>query len=104
VLILGGAAYLTLETESYLRMVNLLNLSGAAAVARPVRRGGGRPRRQRGGTQAPGNRTAPALRFGNRPHAGTRRAVGVAVGCAVLGLLLVPIIALVVKSVSTSDG
>jgi hypothetical protein len=76
VVILGGAAYRTLETEIYLRMVNLLNLSGAAAVARPVRRGGGCPRRRRGGTQAPGNRTAPALRFGNRPQAGTRRVVG----------------------------
>ena len=76
VVILGGAAYRTLETEIYLRMVNLLNLSGAAAVARPVRRGGGCPRRRRGGTQAPGNHTAPALRFESPPQAGTRRAVG----------------------------
>ena len=37
-----------------------------------------------------------------RPERGERWVV--AAGCAVLGLLLVPIIALVVKSVSTSDG
>ena len=50
--------------------------------------------------------TALRLRSGSkaprRPERGERWVV--AAGCAVLGLLLVPIIALVVKSVSTSDG
>jgi thiamine transport system permease protein len=105
VLILGGARYRTLETEIYLRTVNLLDLSGAAAlslvqfaavVAALVVGALARKRRE------------TALRLRSNSETGRRPRRGewwvVAAGCAVLGLLAAPIIALLVKSVSTSDG
>ncbi|MDT7727962.1 MAG: thiamine transport system permease protein [Actinomycetota bacterium] len=105
VLILGGAKYRTLETEIYLRTVNLLDLSGAAAlslvqfaavVAALAVGAMARKRRE----------TALRLRSGSetarRPEGGEW--VVVAAACAVLGLLVTPIIALLVRSVSTSDG
>jgi thiamine transport system permease protein len=105
VLILGGAKYRTLETEIYLRTVNLLDLSGAAAlslvqfaavVAALAVGAMARKRRE----------TALRLRSGSetarRPEGGEWWVV--AAGCAVLGLLVAPIIALLVRSVSTSDG
>jgi thiamine transport system permease protein len=105
VLILGGAKYRTLETEIYLRTVNLLDLSGAAAlslvqfaavVAALAIGAIARKRRE------------TALRLRSRSET-TRRPEGgewwvVAAGCAVLGLLVAPIIALLLRSVSTSDG
>ncbi|HEV7978497.1 MAG TPA: iron ABC transporter permease [Amycolatopsis sp.] len=105
VLILGGAKYRTLETEIYLRTVNLLDLSGAAAlslvqfaavVAALAVGAVARKRRE----------TALRLRSGSetarRPEGGEWWVV--AAGCGVLGLLVAPIIALLVRSVSTSDG
>lgn len=105
VLILGGAKYRTLETEIYLRTVNLLDLSGAAAlslvqfaavVAALAIGAMARKRRE------------TALRLRSRSEAARRPEGGewwvVAAGCAVLGLLVAPIIALLLRSVSTSDG
>ena len=102
VLILGGAKYRTLETEIYLRTVDLLDLSGAAAlsliqfaavVAALVL--GGLARRRRDGARIGAANT-------RRPRGGEWPVVGAA--GVVLALLLTPIVALLVESVSTSDG
>ncbi|MEU7531111.1 iron ABC transporter permease [Saccharothrix sp. NPDC042600] len=103
VLVLGGARYRTVETEIYLRTVELFDLSGAAAlslvqfvavVAVLVVGGVLRRRRER----------ALSLRA-----EAVRRPVGgewgvVAVAWLVVGLLLTPVVGLVVRSLSTSDG
>ncbi|WP_434056827.1 ABC transporter permease [Amycolatopsis ponsaeliensis] len=102
VLILGGAKYRTLETEIYLRTVDLLDLSGAAAlsliqfaavVAALVL--GGLARRRKDGARIGAANT-------RRPRGGEWPVVGAA--GVVLALLLTPIVALLVESVSTSDG
>jgi thiamine transport system permease protein len=105
VLVLGGARYRTLETEIYLRTVELFDLSGAAALSLlqfaavlAVLLLGGLARRRR--------ETALAL----RDHAEVvRRPTGgewgvVAVAFAVVLTLLVPVVGLVVRSLSTVDG
>ncbi len=102
VLILGGARYRTLETEIYLRTVDLLDLSGASAlsliqfaavVAALVV--GGLARRRKEGARI-GSGTV------RRPRGGEWWVVGAA--GVVLALLLTPIVALLAESVSTSDG
>jgi thiamine transport system permease protein len=105
VLLLGGARYRTLETEIYLRTVELLDLSGAAAlslvqvtavVAVLVLAAVARRRRE----------TAMTL----RAHTETTRVPRggewfVAAGAyAVVAALMVPIVALVIRSLSTTDG
>ncbi|SDJ32958.1 thiamine transport system permease protein [Actinokineospora alba] len=105
VLLLGGARYRTLETEIYLRTVDLLDLSGAAAlsliqitavVSVLVLAALARRRRE----------TAMALRARTettrRPRGGEWWVAGAAY--AVVASLMVPIVALVVRSLSTSDG
>ncbi|WP_325704064.1 iron ABC transporter permease [Amycolatopsis sp.] len=105
VLVLGGARYRTLETEIYLRTENLLDLSGAAALSLvqiaavlAVLLLGAVARRKR--------ETALRLRsrreVARRPVRAEWWVVGAAVG--VLGLLLTPIVALLVRSLSTEDG
>jgi thiamine transport system permease protein len=102
VLILGGARYRTLETEIYLRTVDLLDLSGAAAlsliqfaavVAALVL--GGLARRRKDGARIGSTRA-------RRPRGGEWWVVGAA--GVVLALLLTPIVALLAESVSTPDG
>ncbi|WP_369800683.1 ABC transporter permease [Alloactinosynnema sp. L-07] len=105
VLLLGGARYRTLETEIYLRTVELLDLSGAAAlsliqvtavVAVLVLAAVARRRRETAMTLRPRTETA------RRPRG---REWGVVAGAyAVVAALLVPILALVLRSVSTEDG
>jgi len=105
VLILGGARYRTLETEIYLRTVNLLDLSGAAALslvqfaAVVAALAAGALARKRRETALRLRSSAETVR---RPRRGEWWVV--AAGCGVLGLLAAPIIALLVRSVSTSDG
>lgn len=105
VLVLGGARFRTLETEIYLRTENLLDLTGAAALSLvqiaavlAILLLGAAARRRR--------ETALKLRArretARRPVKGEWWVVGAAV--AVLGLLLTPIIALLLRSVSTEDG
>jgi len=105
VLILGGAKYRTLETEIYLRTVELLDLSGAAAlslvqfaavVAALVV--GALARRRRENAVRLRSRSETA----RRPRGGEWWAV--AAGLAVIALLMTPIVALLLESVSTSDG
>ncbi|MBB5956226.1 thiamine transport system permease protein [Saccharothrix tamanrassetensis] len=103
VLVLGGARYRTLETEIYLRTVELFDLSGAAALSLlqfaavlAVLLVGGAARRRR--------EKALPLRVEVR-----RRPVGgewgvVAAAWLVIGALLVPVVGLVVRSLSTQDG
>ncbi|WP_399340453.1 ABC transporter permease [Umezawaea sp. Da 62-37] len=105
VLVLGGARHRTLETEIYLRTVELFDLSGAAALSLlqfaavlAVLLLGGLARRRR--------ETALSLR-GNaevvrRPTGGEWGVVGVAF--AVVLTLLVPVVGLVLRSLSTVDG
>ncbi|ASR37948.1 iron ABC transporter permease [Prauserella marina] len=105
VLMLGGSRLRTLETEIYLRTVNLLDLSGAAAlslvqlaaVVAALLVGAGARRRKE---------TAARLRArtetARRPEGGEWWVVAAAAG--VLGLLLTPIVALLVRSVSTREG
>jgi thiamine transport system permease protein len=105
VLILGGARYRTLETEIYLRTVELLDLSGAAAlsllqlgaVVAVLVVGGVARRRREAALKLRGR-----LETARRPAGGEWVVVGLALG--VVGLLLVPVVALVLRSVSTSDG
>jgi thiamine transport system permease protein len=102
VLILGGARYRTLETEIYLRTVDLLDLSGAAAlsliqfaaVVAALVLGGLARRRKEGARSGAG---------GARPPRGGEWWVVGAAG-AVLALLVTPIVALLAESVSTEDG
>ncbi|MFI0801146.1 thiamine transport system permease protein [Amycolatopsis lurida] len=105
VLILGGAKYRTLETEIYLRTVELLDLSGAAAlslvqfaavVAALVV--GALARRRRENAVRLRSRSETA----RRPRGGEWWAVSA--GFVVVALLMTPIVALLVESVSTSDG
>ncbi|MEU6645757.1 ABC transporter permease subunit [Saccharomonospora sp. NPDC046836] len=105
VLMLGGSRYRTLETEIYLRTVNLLDLSGAAALSL-VQLGAvlaalliGAAARRRKETAA---RLRAAADTARRPEG--REWWVVAAGFAVLGLLVTPIIALLLRSVSTRDG
>jgi thiamine transport system permease protein len=105
VLLLGGARYRTLETEIYLRTVNLLDLSGAAALslvqfaAVVAALAVGALARKRRETAL---RLRSSAETARRPRRGEWWVV--AAGCGVLGLLAAPIIALLVRSVSTSDG
>jgi thiamine transport system permease protein len=105
VLVLGGARYRTLETEIYLRTVELFDLSGAAALSLlqfaavlAVLLLGAFARRKR--------ETALSLRgsaeVARRP-AGGEWAV-VAVAFAVVLALLTPVVGLIVRSLSTVDG
>ncbi|WP_414939574.1 ABC transporter permease [Amycolatopsis sp. cmx-11-51] len=105
VLILGGAKFRTLETEIYLRTVELLDLSGAAAlslvqfaavVAALVV--GALARRRRENAVRLRSRSETA----RLPRGGEWWAVGA--GLTVIALLMTPIVALLVESVSTSDG
>ena len=99
VLILGGARLRTLETEIYLRTVELLDLSGAAALSL-LQLGavvaalsiGAIARRRR----------ESALKLRGRTESARRPAGGewgvVALALAVVGLLLVPVVSLVMRS------
>lgn len=105
VLILGGARYRTLETEIYLRTVELLDLSGAAALSLvqfaavvAALAAGALARRRRENAVRLRSRAETA----RRPRGGEWWAV--LAGFGVLGLLMTPILALLVESVSTSDG
>ncbi|WP_370944500.1 ABC transporter permease [Amycolatopsis sp. cg5] len=105
VLILGGAKYRTLETEIYLRTVNLLDLSGAAALSL-VQFAAVLAALLVGALARKRRETALKLRAGTDT---ARRPVGgewwvVAAALAVVGFLLAPIVALLVRSVSTVDG
>ncbi|GLZ41195.1 ABC transporter permease [Actinokineospora sp. NBRC 105648] len=104
VLLLGGGEYSTLETEIYLRTVQLLDLPGAAALSLlqvaavfAVLVIGAVTRRRQAAARMRG--TAETAR---RPVGGEWAVVAVAY--AVVALLLVPIAALVVRSLSTVDG
>jgi len=105
VLVLGGARHRTLETEIYLRTVELFDLSGAAALSLlqfaavlSVLVLGALARRRR--------ETALALRdhaeVVRRPTGGEWVVVGTAY--AVVLLLLTPVVGLVIRSLSTQDG
>ncbi|WP_424184334.1 ABC transporter permease [Actinokineospora sp. G85] len=101
VLLLGGARYRTLETEIYLRTVELLDLSGAAALSVlqflavvAVLVVGAIARRRREGAQELRGRAEVA----RRPERGEWVAVALAYG--VLAALAVPVVALVVRSFS----
>jgi thiamine transport system permease protein len=105
VLVLGGARYRTLETEIYLRTVELLDLPGAAAlsllqlaavVAALVAGAMARKRRESA------LRLRSRLESARRPVGGEWAVVGMAL--AVVALLLTPVATLAVRSVSTSDG
>lgn len=105
VLMLGGARYRTLETEIYLRTVNLLDLSGAAALSLvqlvavvAALAVGAMARRRRESAASLRARVDTA----RRPEGGERWVVAAAF--AVLALLLTPIIALLVRSVRGRDG
>ncbi|MDQ3402526.1 MAG: iron ABC transporter permease [Actinomycetota bacterium] len=105
VLVLGGAEYRTLETEIYLRTVELLDLSGAAALSLlqlaavlSVLVIGAVARRRR--------ETAMRLRgrveTARHPRGGEW--VTVALAYAVVALLLVPVVTLVLRSLTSADG
>ncbi len=105
VLVLGGSRYRTLETEIYLRTVELFDLSGAAALSLlqfvavlAVLVLGALARRRR--------ETALSLRdreeLARRPTGGEWYVVGAAV--AVVVALLTPVVGLVTRSLSTRDG
>ncbi|HWM01507.1 MAG TPA: ABC transporter permease subunit [Actinophytocola sp.] len=105
VLILGGSRLRTLETEIYLRTVELLDLSGAAALSLlqlaavvAALTVGAVARRRRESALALRARTETA----RRPCGAEWGVVGLAV--AVVVLLLLPIVVLVGRSLSTSDG
>jgi thiamine transport system permease protein len=105
VLILGGARFRTLETEIYLRTVELLDLSGAAALSL-LQLGavvaalavGAAARRRR----------ETALKLRGRAESARRPAAGewfvVALAYGVVAVLLVPVGTLVARSLSTLDG
>ncbi|MEU5691558.1 iron ABC transporter permease [Actinosynnema sp. NPDC020468] len=103
VLVLGGARYRTVETEIYLRTVELFDLSGAAALSLvqfaavvAVLLIGGVARRRR--------EKALVLReeSARRPSGGEWGVVAAA--WLVVALLLAPVVGLVLRSLSTTDG
>ncbi|GAB2992527.1 iron ABC transporter permease [Amycolatopsis acidiphila] len=105
VLVLGGARLRTLETEIYLRTENLLDLTGAAALSLVQIAAvlaalllGAAARRRR----------EIALKLRARGETARKPVKGewwvVAAAIAVVGLLLTPIVALLIRSVSTEDG
>ncbi|MDR6598165.1 thiamine transport system permease protein [Saccharothrix longispora] len=103
VLVLGGARHRTLETEIYLRTVELFDLSGAAAlsllqfvavVAVLLVGGAARRRRERGMPL----RVEPP----RRPTGGEWGVVAAA--WLVVALLLTPVVGLLVRSLATRDG
>ncbi|WP_236789255.1 iron ABC transporter permease [Amycolatopsis sp. GM8] len=105
VLVLGGGRFRTLETEIYLRTENLLDLTGAAALSLvqiaavlAVLVLGAAARRRR----------ETALKLRARRESARRPVKGewwvVAAAIAVVALLLTPIVALLIRSVSTEDG
>ncbi len=105
VLVLGGGRYRTLETEIYLRTVQLLDLPGAAAlsllqlaavVAALLAASFARRRRETA------LRLRSAVDTARRPQGAEWFVVGAA-GLVVCGLLA-PIAGLLVRSVSTRDG
>ncbi|MFF4598726.1 ABC transporter permease [Amycolatopsis sp. CA-161197] len=103
VLILGGGRYRTLETEIYLRTVDLLDLSGAAAlsliqfaaVLAALALGAIARRRRENAVKL--KQATP-----RRPRKGEWWTVGAAT--VVIALLMTPIVALLLESVSTPDG
>ncbi|WP_020664948.1 ABC transporter permease [Amycolatopsis benzoatilytica] len=105
VLILGGGNYRTLETEIYLRTVDLLDLSGAsalsliqfAAVVATLVIGAVARRKRENAVKLKSARVTA-----RRPRGGEWWMVGAAV--TVIGLLIAPIVALLAESVSASDG
>ncbi|MGW4486967.1 ABC transporter permease [Amycolatopsis sp. NPDC004368] len=103
VLILGGGRYRTLETEIYLRTVDLLDLSGAAALsliqfaAVLAALAVGAIARKRRENAVKLKQATP-----RRPRKGEWWTVGAA--AVVIALLMTPIVALLVESVSTPDG
>ncbi len=105
VLVLGGGRYRTLETEIYLRTVRVLDLSGAAALSllqiaavSAVLIVAALARRRR--ETALGLRSAEDT--SRRPH-GPEWFVLAAAGAVVVALL-VPVVTLLVRSVSAGDG
>ncbi|WP_240686976.1 ABC transporter permease [Amycolatopsis suaedae] len=105
VLILGGGTLRTLETEIYLRTVNLFDLPGAAALSLVQLAAviaalavGARARRRR----ETALRLRPSTRTARRPAGGEWWVVAAAGG--VLVLLAVPIAGLVLRSLSGVDG
>lgn len=105
VLMLGGTKYRTLETELYLRTVNLLDLSGAAALSLvqfaavvAALAVGAMARRRR---ESAVRMRAPAD-TARRPEGAERWAACAAM--VVLALMLAPIIALLLRSMSGPDG
>jgi len=105
VLILGGAKLRTLETEIYLRTVELLDLSGAAALSL-LQLGAVVAALSIGAIARRRRETALKLRgqaeSARRPTGGEWGVVGLAL--AVIVALLVPIATLVARSLSTVDG
>ncbi|HWD01262.1 MAG TPA: iron ABC transporter permease [Amycolatopsis sp.] len=103
VLILGGGRYRTLETEIYLRTVDLLDLSGAAALsliqfaAVLAALAVGALARRRRDNAAKLKQTTP-----RRPRGSEWWPVGAA--AVVVVLLMTPIVELFVESLSTPDG
>lgn len=103
VLVLGGARHRTLETEIYLRTVQLFDLSGAAALSLvqfaavvAVLLIGGAARRKR-------EKGLPLRIEPPRRPAGGERGVVVA-AWLVVSALLTPVVGLLVRSVATADG
>ncbi|WP_093944140.1 ABC transporter permease [Actinoalloteichus hoggarensis] len=105
VLVLGGARFRTLETEIYLRTVQLLDLPGAAALsliqlaAVVAALAAGAAARRRRETAL---RLRPADTLLHPPRGGDWLVVGAAL--SVLIGLLVPVVTLVIRSLSTSTG
>ncbi|WP_326566006.1 iron ABC transporter permease [Amycolatopsis rhabdoformis] len=103
VLILGGGRYRTLETEIYLRTVDLLDLSGAAAlsliqfaaVLAALALGAIARRRRENAVHL--KQSTP-----KRPRRGEWWTVAAA--AVVVAMLMTPIVALLIESVSTPDG
>lgn len=101
VLVLGGARYRTLETEIYLRTVELLDLSGAAAlsllqlgaVVAALLAGAAARRRRETALRLRGK-----LETARRPAGGEWAVVALAM--VVVGLLLTPVGVLALRSVS----
>ncbi|WP_081900042.1 ABC transporter permease [Allokutzneria albata] len=105
VLVLGGSEYRTLETEIYLRTVQLLDLPGASALSLlqlvavvGALLVGAIARRKRETALALRSRTETA----RRPEGAEWIVVGSAV--AVVVLLLLPVFSLIAQSLSTRDG